>query len=91
MMEQREKTGLLDRNGVEIRDGDIVRFYFDILYGYSTSSENGRYTEMIDHVEKHYGQWFFVNSLRQAAPAYQHAPYCEVVAIEDLLPNNPTE
>ena len=86
-------TGLKDRNGKEIYEGDIVRFVVDYSYGVppipSYDSENG--TVCIDFVIFQDGSfWFFDNEMGSGAIAFRHHEHCEVIGNlhenPDLLP-----
>ena len=76
----REPIGLLDRTGVEIREGDVVEFCvtYDDADMPCYDTEHG--TVMVDTVVAIGGEWCFVESEAGGVSfAWRHSKHCEVI------------
>lgn len=83
----KELIGLKDREGTEIKEGDIVEFFvafsFDVppTPEYSNQLSKGDdpdyYTRMLDVVEKIDGEWVFtLNEINSSTHASRHNEHC---------------
>ena len=75
----KEYTGYNDKNGTKIREGDLVRFFWDWEKGYSDSADGG-YTEMIDTVRYEDGAWYIIcPTIGDGAFIWRHNEHCEII------------
>ncbi len=79
--------GYKDKNGTEIREGDLVEFWFDTDEGPSGDKNSG-FTRMVDVVEIHDGIPYFVDKdMGSGAYAGRYNDVCEIIGnIHDVLP-----
>ena len=78
-IEKRELIGLRDREGSDIREGDIVEFYYDWKKGSSPVNKNGKYSKMIDVVVIFEGDPAFFCNLGIGAHAWRYNDVCKVI------------
>lgn len=73
-----KKIGLRDKHKREIRVGDVVRFYYDCILGYSDVPDES-YTEIIDVVCEHHGEYMFLCDIGGMSYAWRHNKECEII------------
>ncbi len=75
----KEPIGYTDKNGTDIREGDLVEFWFDADFGVSPVAHDD-YTRMVDVVEIIDGKPYFTDKdIEGSAFAWRFAHACSVI------------
>lgn len=77
--EKRELIGYSDREGTDIRDGDIVEFYYCFEKGESSNGEDEDYSRMVDVAVNYKGSPVFFCDLGMGSYAWRYNDVCKVI------------
>jgi len=75
----REPIGLKDRDGIDIKEGDIVEFAVEYDHLERPTYDSPNATPMRDTARIMEGSAYFVNEYGWAGFAWRHAEHCRVV------------